>query len=118
RFALQRGPSAPCCFRSMRQRHPVCPLSPYTALFRSVKSSSEALSIMAANFYDKPPSKLKLVGVTGTNGKTTTASILFNLFSKLEIGRHTSELQSRENAVCRLPLAKKQRTTSSWRSCG
>ncbi|MDF2456675.1 MAG: UDP-N-acetylmuramoyl-L-alanyl-D-glutamate--2,6-diaminopimelate ligase, partial [Cytophagaceae bacterium] len=37
-----------------------------------VADSSEALGIMASNFYDNPSSKLKVVGVTGTNGKTTT----------------------------------------------
>lgn len=48
-----------------------------------VKDSSEALAVMAANFHDNPSTKLKLVGVTGTNGKTTTATLLFNLFTKL-----------------------------------
>ncbi len=37
---------------------------------------------MAANFYDNPSEKLKLVGITGTNGKTTIASLLFQLFKK------------------------------------
>lgn len=45
-----------------------------------VTDSAEALGIMAANFYDKPSEKLKLVGVTGTNGKTTIASLLYNLY--------------------------------------
>src|SRR5215831_6110625 len=44
-----------------------------------VNDSSKALSIIAANFYDNPSEKLKLVGVTGTNGKTTTATLLFHL---------------------------------------
>ena len=48
-----------------------------------VKNSSEALGIMASNFYDNPSSKLKIVGVTGTNGKTTTVTLLHQLFSKL-----------------------------------
>ena len=47
-----------------------------------VKDSNEALAIMASNFYDNPSSKLKLVGVTGTNGKTTIASLLYTLFQK------------------------------------
>mgnify|MGYP000185682778 FL=1 len=41
-----------------------------------------ALAIMASNFYEKPSSKLPLVGVTGTNGKTTIASLLYQLFKK------------------------------------
>jgi UDP-N-acetylmuramoyl-L-alanyl-D-glutamate--2,6-diaminopimelate ligase len=48
-----------------------------------VKNSSEALGIMAANFYDNPSEKLKLVGVTGTNGKTTCVTLLFRVFRKL-----------------------------------
>lgn len=47
-----------------------------------VEDSNEALAIIAANFYDNPSSKLKLIGVTGTNGKTTIASLLYNLFQK------------------------------------
>ena len=45
-----------------------------------VESSSSALAFMAANFYQHPSKNLKLVGVTGTNGKTTITSLLFNLF--------------------------------------
>ncbi len=48
-----------------------------------VKDSSFALGYIAANFYDNPSQKLKLVGVTGTNGKTTTVTLLYNLFKSL-----------------------------------
>ncbi len=48
-----------------------------------VDNSSHALGIIAANFFDNPSAKLKLVGVTGTNGKTTTVTLLFNLFKTL-----------------------------------
>ncbi|GAB2766390.1 UDP-N-acetylmuramoyl-L-alanyl-D-glutamate--2,6-diaminopimelate ligase [Salinimicrobium soli] len=47
-----------------------------------VKNSQEALAIMADNFYGNPSKNLKLVGVTGTNGKTTVASLLYQLFTK------------------------------------
>lgn len=47
-----------------------------------VKDSNIALAIMAANFYENPSSKLKLIGITGTNGKTTIASLLYTLFKK------------------------------------
>ena len=43
-----------------------------------------ALSAVAANWYDHPSEKLKVVGVTGTNGKTTVATLLHTLFSELE----------------------------------
>ncbi|MEP6683206.1 MAG: UDP-N-acetylmuramoyl-L-alanyl-D-glutamate--2,6-diaminopimelate ligase [Parafilimonas sp.] len=48
-----------------------------------VKNSHEAAAYIAHNFYDEPSQKLKLVGVTGTNGKTTIATLLFKLFSAL-----------------------------------
>jgi len=54
-----------------------------TVTYVRVRNTSEALAIIAANFYDYPSAKLKLVGITGTNGKTTTASLLFKLFRKL-----------------------------------
>ena len=47
-----------------------------------VDNSSKALAIMASNFYNIPSENLKLVGVTGTNGKTTVASLLYQLFKK------------------------------------
>jgi len=49
-----------------------------------VKDSNEALAIIASNFYDNPSEKLKLIGVTGTNGKTTIATLLYRLFKKAE----------------------------------
>ncbi len=48
-----------------------------------VEDSSVAIAYIASAFYGEPSSKLKLVGVTGTNGKTTIATLLYNLFSKL-----------------------------------
>ena len=48
-----------------------------------VESSSEALGVLASDYYGNPSSKLKLVGVTGTNGKTTIAGTLYNLTRKL-----------------------------------
>ena len=47
-----------------------------------VDNSHSALAIMAANYYENPSEELKLVGVTGTNGKTTISSLLFQLFKK------------------------------------
>jgi UDP-N-acetylmuramoyl-L-alanyl-D-glutamate--2,6-diaminopimelate ligase len=48
-----------------------------------VASTPEAVAFMAHQFYDAPSTKIKLVGVTGTNGKTTIATLLFKLFSAL-----------------------------------
>jgi UDP-N-acetylmuramoyl-L-alanyl-D-glutamate--2,6-diaminopimelate ligase len=47
-----------------------------------VKDTSSAMAFMAANYYDNPSQKLQLVGITGTNGKTTIASLLYQLFKK------------------------------------
>ena len=47
-----------------------------------VESASKALAFMAANFYKNPSENLKLIGVTGTNGKTTVATLLYQLFKK------------------------------------
>ena len=47
-----------------------------------VADANIALAIMASNFYDNPKAKIPLVGVTGTNGKTTIASLLYQLFKK------------------------------------
>jgi len=46
------------------------------------KDSSKALALIAAEFYDKPSRKIKLIGIVGTNGKTTTATLLYRLFLK------------------------------------
>ena len=48
-----------------------------------VADSAKAAGIVASNFYDNPSSKLKLIGVTGTNGKTTVVTLLYNLFTSL-----------------------------------
>ena len=50
--------------------------------FIQVEDSNKTLAIIASNFYDNPSSKLKLIGVTGTNGKTTVASLLYQLLKK------------------------------------
>lgn len=47
-----------------------------------VADANIALAILASNFYDNPSKKIPLVGVTGTNGKTTIASLLYQLFQK------------------------------------
>lgn len=48
-----------------------------------VKNSAASLGFIAANFYENPSEKIKLVGITGTNGKTTTTTLLYELFKSL-----------------------------------
>nr|WP_297786759.1 UDP-N-acetylmuramoyl-L-alanyl-D-glutamate--2,6-diaminopimelate ligase [uncultured Allomuricauda sp.] len=50
--------------------------------YLQVDNCNSALAIIASNFYDNPSKNLKLVGVTGTNGKTTVTTLLYNLFKK------------------------------------
>jgi UDP-N-acetylmuramoyl-L-alanyl-D-glutamate--2,6-diaminopimelate ligase len=50
--------------------------------YLEVTDCNSALAIIASNFYDNPSKNLKLVGVTGTNGKTTVTTLLYNLFKK------------------------------------
>ena len=54
-------------------------------VYVNVKSSRKALAIISSNYFDNPSSKLNLIGVTGTNGKTTIATLLFDLYTVLEI---------------------------------
>ncbi len=53
------------------------------AIYIKVENTQIALAQIARNFFNNPSSKLKLIGVTGTNGKTTTATLLYRLFQKL-----------------------------------
>jgi UDP-N-acetylmuramoyl-L-alanyl-D-glutamate--2,6-diaminopimelate ligase len=50
-----------------------------------VKNSAVAFARAAASFYDNPADKLKIIGITGTNGKTTIATLLYNMFNNLGI---------------------------------
>lgn len=66
-------------------------------VYVTVKNSAEALGIIASNFYGNPSEKLKLTGVTGTNGKTTTATLLYQLFSRL--GYRVGLISTVENRI-------------------
>ena len=65
--------------------------------FLMVADSAVALGIVAANFYDHPSAKLKLVGITGTNGKTTIATLLYKLFR--DLGYKCGLLSTVENQI-------------------
>ncbi|BDW91663.1 UDP-N-acetylmuramoyl-L-alanyl-D-glutamate--2,6-diaminopimelate ligase [Flagellimonas marinaquae] len=50
--------------------------------YLQVNDCNSALAVIASNFYENPSKNLKLIGVTGTNGKTTVTTLLYNLFKK------------------------------------
>jgi UDP-N-acetylmuramoyl-L-alanyl-D-glutamate--2,6-diaminopimelate ligase len=62
-----------------------------------VMDSTLALGFIACNYFDNPSQKLKLVGVTGTNGKTTTVTLLFNLYRAL--GHNVGLLSTVQNKI-------------------
>ncbi|MCZ6899951.1 MAG: UDP-N-acetylmuramoyl-L-alanyl-D-glutamate--2,6-diaminopimelate ligase [Bacteroidetes bacterium] len=62
-----------------------------------VENSARALGIMASNFMESPSSKLALVGITGTNGKTTTVTVLFQLFK--DLGYKSGLISTIENRI-------------------
>ena len=74
--AIDKGACAIVCQRRPSNLHP-------HVSYVLVEDSSIALADMASAFYGNPSSRLHLVGITGTNGKTTTATLLYNLFRKL-----------------------------------
>ena len=67
-----------------------------------VDDAAFALGEMAAEFYDHPSTKLKLVGVTGTNGKSTTVTLLYDLF--MGLGYKVGLLSTIENKIGRKPV--------------
>jgi UDP-N-acetylmuramoyl-L-alanyl-D-glutamate--2,6-diaminopimelate ligase len=76
-----------------------------------VSDSSEALGYMACNFYDHPSEKLKIVAVTGTNGKTTTATLLYRLFRSM--GQKVGLLSTVVNKINDLELASTHTTPNA-----
>ncbi|MDR0954611.1 MAG: UDP-N-acetylmuramoyl-L-alanyl-D-glutamate--2,6-diaminopimelate ligase [Rikenellaceae bacterium] len=74
--AIIRGATAVLCEALPEEVDP-------TVTYVQVADTQAALGVLAANFYDRPSEKLRLVGVTGTNGKTTTASLLYEMFRRL-----------------------------------
>lgn len=74
--AIEKGAVAVLCQKLPEQM-------PDNITFVLVKDSEEAVGKVATTFYGDPTSKLDLVGVTGTNGKTTIATLLYNMFRQM-----------------------------------
>ena len=68
-----------------------------TVTYIEVENSAIALGVVAHYFYDQPSTKLKLVAITGTNGKTTTTTLLYDLFTQL--GYKCGLLSTVENRI-------------------
>jgi UDP-N-acetylmuramoyl-L-alanyl-D-glutamate--2,6-diaminopimelate ligase len=79
----------------------ICANIPYglegKATFIKVADPSETLGLMASAYFEQPSFKLKVIGVTGTNGKTTTVYLLYQLFSSL--GFNAGLLSTIENRI-------------------
>lgn len=88
--AIKQGAIAIVCQNLPEEIHP-------DVTYVAVKDSAAALGIIASNFYGNPSGKLKLVGVTGTNGKTTIVTLLFRLYRKL--GYSVGLLSTVENKI-------------------
>ncbi|MCR5821766.1 MAG: UDP-N-acetylmuramoyl-L-alanyl-D-glutamate--2,6-diaminopimelate ligase, partial [Bacteroidales bacterium] len=65
--------------------------------YLKVDDSSQALGFMASNFYGNPSARLRLVGITGTNGKTTTVTLLHRMFRMA--GHHVGLLSTIVNRI-------------------
>src|SRR5688500_7292825 len=66
-------------------------------VYVEVENSAAAAGYMAHNFFEQPSEKMKVVGVTGTNGKTTIATLLYKLFTLL--GYKTGLISTIENRI-------------------
>jgi UDP-N-acetylmuramoyl-L-alanyl-D-glutamate--2,6-diaminopimelate ligase len=88
-------------------RSVVCETLPDTVedgiTYVAVRNSSQALGIISSNYFDNPSEKIVLTGVTGTNGKTTTATLLYQLFSML--GYRCGLLSTVENRIAEKVVA-------------
>ena len=88
--AIDSGASAVLCETLPEQM-------PDGVTFIQVNDSARALGVVASNFYGNPSTRLTLVGVTGTNGKTSTVTLLFRLFRGL--GYNVGMISTVENRI-------------------
>lgn len=87
---VKNGPSVIVCEKMPKELHD-------QVTYIRVENSAIGLGIIAANYFDNPSRDLKLVGITGTNGKTTVATLLQKLF--LSLGYQTGLLSTIENKI-------------------
>ena len=80
--AIEMGASV-IVFEDQESVEPIIQMCDKQISWVKADSSRLALAVMAANFYDNPSEKLTLVGITGTNGKTTTVTLLYNMFMRM-----------------------------------
>ncbi len=88
--AIEKGATAIICNEMPDDKQP-------DITYVVVSNSSEALGYIASNYYDNPSEKLKITGITGTNGKTTIVTLLYNLFT--DLGYNTGMLSTIQNKV-------------------
>ncbi len=88
--AIAKGATAIICTQKPQNINP-------EITYVIVHDTAYALGIVASNFYDHPSAKLKLIGITGTNGKTTTVTLLYHLFQSL--GYKTGLLSTVKNFI-------------------
>lgn len=74
--AIERGAKAIVCEVLPEQKEE-------GIIYIKVENSSKVLGLLASNFYGNPSEKLTLVGITGTNGKTSVSTLLFDIFKKM-----------------------------------
>jgi UDP-N-acetylmuramoyl-L-alanyl-D-glutamate--2,6-diaminopimelate ligase len=88
--AIESGATAIVCERLPENKNA-------NVTYIKVSNSAEALGYIASNYYDNPSEKIEVVAVTGTNGKTTTATLLFSLIRKM--GFKAGLLSTVENKI-------------------
>jgi UDP-N-acetylmuramoyl-L-alanyl-D-glutamate--2,6-diaminopimelate ligase len=89
--AIENGAAVIVCEEMPRMRNE-------NVVYVQVENSAVAAAYIANNFFGKPSEKIKLIGVTGTNGKTTIATLLYKLFTRL--GYQSGLLSTIENQIC------------------
>jgi UDP-N-acetylmuramoyl-L-alanyl-D-glutamate--2,6-diaminopimelate ligase len=88
--AVEQGAVAILCDTLPEERHE-------TVTYIKVTNTNEAVAYIAHNFHGEPSSRLRLVGVTGTNGKTTIATLLFKLF--MQLGHKAGLISTVQNQI-------------------